>query len=494
MPFYLRKEVVNLILKGRRKILVPKPDVINKDTLFKAVSQALSVHFINSKECDYLWQYYKGEQEILNRKKVIRPEITNTVVANHAYEIATFKIGYIYGDPISYTQRGKTGIEEGFSDVNVVALLNECMKNDDKPSKDKELGEWQQVCGTSYRMVLPTPVGSEEIFETEILDPRDSFVVYDTGFGKKPWMCGTYTTCYLKGEYVYKLTIYTENTKSTLDYFIGTSRNFNMENITYGFLPIIEYPANVTRIGCFEPVLSLMHTINLMESNRADSIEQFVQYYMKLINVDITDKDFEKFKKQGLIKIKVPQGMKGDFEIVTVELDQIQTQSYVDSLYQKMLQIAGVPDRNASAGGNTGQALIIGQGWSNTEARAKDTELMYIKSDKLFLKAVLQIIKDTLNAPKELKNLKLKEIDIRPSRNKTENLLVKTQALTTMLEAGVHPRIAFQICGIFSDPEQAYVDSQPYLDDKWLRSLKDKTEKKEIKSEQDVIPKLPVTG
>ena len=50
------------------------------------------------------------------------------------------------------------------------------------------------------------------------------------------------------------------------------------------------------------------------------------------------------------------------------------------------------------------------------------------------------------------------------TRNKTDNLLTKTQGLMNMLQAGIHPRIAILHCGLFSDPEQVYQDSKPYLE------------------------------
>lgn len=83
---------------------------------------------------------------------------------------------------------------------------------------------------------------------------------------------------------------------------------------------------------------------------------------------------------------------------------------------------------------------------------------------------VLHIIYNTLSVEQELKMLKLCD-NIKFTRNKTDSILVKAQALLNLLEAGVHPRIAFTICGLFNDPEQAYVDSQPYLNAKWLRDL-----------------------
>ena len=46
-------------------------------------------------------------------------------------------------------------------------------------------------------------------------------------------------------------------------------------------------------------------------------------------------------------------------------------------------------------------------------------------------------------------------------------MLVKTQGLTNMLNAGIHPRIAIKTCGLFCDPQQVWADSAEYLE-KWV--------------------------
>src|SRR5690606_23931707 len=126
-----------------------------------------------------------------------------------------------------------------------------------------------------------------------------------------------------------------------------------------------------------------------------------------------------------------------------------------------VLTITGVPDREASAGGNTGQALKIGQGWINAEARAVAMEQMFKSSELQFLKVVLRILEDSNYV--SLDGLKLSDIDVKFNRNKTDNLLVKTQGLQNMLEAGIHPRIAIANSNLFSDPEQVFIDSAEYL-------------------------------
>jgi hypothetical protein len=106
---------------------------------------------------------------------------------------------------------------------------------------------------------------------------------------------------------------------------------------------------------------------------------------------------------------------------------------------------------------------MLRDGWSEAEAQAKDVELIFKQSEKRMLKIALGIIKDTSG---DL-DLRLSEIDIKFTRNKNANLLVKTQGLQNMLKSGLHPHIAISHCDLFSDPEQVYLDSRPYLE-KWL--------------------------
>ena len=86
---------------------------------------------------------------------------------------------------------------------------------------------------------------------------------------------------------------------------------------------------------------------------------------------------------------------------------------------------------------------------------------MFKSSEIKFLKVVLRILEDSNDI--SLDGLKLSDIDVKFNRNKTDNLLVKTQGLQNMLEAGIHPRIAIANANLFADPEQVFVDSTEYL-------------------------------
>ena len=161
------------VMFGRR-IIKTSVTEITEDNVVDVLNKAMATHSINRSEIDYLWKYYRGDQPILRRKKDVRPEICNKIVENRANEIVSFKVGYLCGEPIQYVSR--KGGEEIVSQINA---LNEMMFAEDKAAQDQELVEWQMVCGTAYRLVLPDEPGEEDEapFELYTLDRRDTFVV-----------------------------------------------------------------------------------------------------------------------------------------------------------------------------------------------------------------------------------------------------------------------------------------------------------------------------
>ena len=105
----------------------------------------------------------------------------------------------------------------------------------------------------------------------------------------------------------------------------------------------------------------------------------------------------------------------------------------------------------------------------NTTTGTKKVSFSLFKSaDRKFLRLALNIV--STNIPQF--KISLKDISIKFTRNRTDNFLVKTQGLQGLLTSGVHPRIALATSGLFSDPEQVYVDSMEYLE-KWKESEKE---------------------
>lgn len=456
-------------LFGRRVIYTDVAE-INAGNIIDVLQKALFVHLQNSADIDYLYRYYRGDQPVLYREKEVRPEICNKVVENRANEIVSFKVGYLMGEPIQYVSRSDDKMV-----ADKITTLNGYCLSEDKAAKDKELADWFHICGTAYRMVLPDSVFEKESdeapFEIYTLDPRFAFVVYANSIGEPPVMGVKYIQ---RSDGVVVYSIYTKDRYFEVE---NQSMIVREEAQSLG-IPIIEYPANNARLGAFEIVLPLLDAINMVDSNRLDGVEQFVQALMLFHNVDISGDDFSKLRDEGAIKYKdIDPQYKAEIKYLTSELNQSQTQTLVDHLYNTVLTICGMPNRNGgSSTSDTGSAVIMRDGWSAAEARAKDSELMFKLSEKEFLKLVLHICSDLSDL-----ELKLSNVEVRFTRRNYENIAQKATVLTTMLSnPKIAPVLAFTHCGMFSDPQLAYRMSMDYAEEQEKKAAELASKQKEV--------------
>ena len=457
-------------MSGRR-VIKTSTSVITRDNVQEVLAKALETHALNRSEIDYLYKYYKGEQPIRYRTKEVRPEICNKIVENRANEIVSFKVGYLCGEPIQYVSRN--GGEEIVKQIN---QLNEFMFAEDKATQDQELVEWQMICGTAFRLVLPDgEVEDEAPFEMYTLDPRDTFVVYSNEIGNKPIMAVKYSK---DDNEITHYSVYTENRYYLIDDGIVVDEQPHALDI----IPIFEYPANNARLGSFEIVLPLLDAINNVESNRMDGMEQLVQAFIKFINCDISKDEYEEFLQLGAIKVKSVDGQTADVDMVVTELNQTQSQTLKDDYYNAVLTICGMPNRNGgSSTSDTGSAVLLRDGWSDAEARAKDSENVFKRSEKKMLKLVLRICRDIGGL-----NLYLKDIDMKFTRRNYEAIQSKSQVLISMLNnPKIHPQLAFQHSGMFSDSESAYTMSMKYYEEQQAKLEKQNPTPGEDKDPED---------
>ena len=458
-----------MVLKGRREIFTDVKE-ITKENISKVLADAFEIHLLNVTEIKYLQEYERGVQPILNRIKEVRPEINNKVVENHAAEITAFKVGYVFGSPITFVQRASVDTDgnNGANDDKKMAILNEMMFEEGKAAQDQVLGKDISVCGVGYRIVLPKRVkDGVSAFNILRLNPTNAFVIKFNDLYKKSAVGVSYIT--LSDDSV-RVGAYTDK-----EYFELEGKDFSSLKVVTAVpnrigIPIIEYKNDDERMGCFERVISLLDALNEATSDRLNGLAQFVQSILWMNNCEIDSEQMDQLKdKLGLLTKSEP-GNPASVEYLTATLDQAQTQTLIDYLYEQILQIAGVPGREQSTGGNTGQAIMLSNGWQIAETHARSVEQTFTQSEREMLKVVLKILR--LTEPSEVADLKLSDIDVKFSRNRTDSLLVKTQGLMNQLQAGIHPLIAITNCGLYSDPQSVWNDSKPYLG-KWLYDVEE---------------------
>lgn len=450
---------------GRKIIIGKRASIKDAQQAIEELERALPIHNQNRREMDYLYHYVSGDQPILYRQKDVRPEINNKIVENHAWEITRFSIAQNYGEPIQYVSIGDS---QEISDE--VEKLNRFMKVRSKDYHDVVMGDWQSSCGTSYKDVWSLKRDAvddgEPMFDIESPDPRYNFIIYSKAKGHPPLMS---VTIQLDDN---EKTVYLCTTKTAV-YKIQDGKCIEIGLNGHERIRLIEFPNNPRRLSDIELVITLWDGVNKVQSNRIDGVEQFVQSFIKFVNCEIDESTFLKMCKVGALKVKtVNPSMPADVNSVANELDQQQSQTLKDDMYKSALTVLGIPGREQNTGGDTGQAVYLRNGWDFAEQRAKIDEPVTKRSEREFLKVVLSILKKKRQISK---NLTIADIDIKVTRNKTDNMLVKAQALIYMLEKGIHPKIAIQTCDLWGDPEKVFIQSKPYLDAKYKVSDEDMT-------------------
>ena len=437
---------------GRKKILV-NTESITSENIIKYLKEAINTHEKNKREENYLYEYYKGNQPILNREKKIRPTINNKIVVNKANEIVSFKTGYLLYSPIQYASKSNEQSDE-------ISTLNSYMDIKNKVTIDKEVVDYMHICGVGVKILLQSDDGDDIPFDMYSADPRDTFVIYSATLIGEPPIMGVRHYIDVDSTGVLKTNVYECYTKD-MYYKIREERIVQQAGNALKQIPIIEYPLNNARIGAFEIVLSLLDAINNVQSNRNDGIEQFVQSLLLFHNVDIDTKKVETLNEIGAIKFRdINPSLQGEIKYLVSQLDQTNTQTLVDDLVDSVLAIVGMPPtKNNGSSAETGMATIMQDGWYLAEARAKDTENLFKASERQLLKLVTYICNNT----SDLK-LDYKDIDIKFTRKNYENIQSKVQVLIAMLQnEKIAPRLAFATANLFPDSEGAWIESKEYM-------------------------------
>lgn len=441
---------------GRRRIYTDAAE-ITVNNVVAEVNAALSVHAVNRTEIIELYRYYRNKTAIENKTKEVRENINFKIGEARCLEVTNFYKGYIFGEPIQYVRREQS--QNGATDDDTIAsdtnALNSYMADANKASCDSELGKWLLVGGVGYKMALPNPAwtkdGDEPPFGVFSCDPRRSFVVYSSDIGERPMMNVVYAKR-KNGDVVF--TVYTP---LWVFKFKHGSSDVAVYRNPLGMFPMVEYAAS-DYLGVFEPVVPLVDALNALQSNRMDDVAQYINSFLAVIGAQIEKETYEKLEAWKMLCL--PEGT--DAKYLSVPLSQADVQTLKDDLYQAILTITGTPNRNGgSSTSDTGQAVELRDGWSSAETRAKDIETAFKAAEKEHLKVILRIMRDTVGT-----QLKLGDIDPHFTRRNYENIATKSQVLISMLNnPWVHPEVAYASCGMFPDPESAYLQGKAWKEE-----------------------------
>lgn len=429
-----------------RTIIYTNQNRIDEYNIVQELNNALVYHTQNATEIEYLDRYYRGDQPILYRKKEVRPEVNNKVVMNLAYELVERKTAEMVAEPIQFVLRGTDEKK-----AEEISKLNIILESENKHDTDIDICRWRSICGTAYRYIGKNE--DKELLDVSDFDiscenPLHTFVAYFNN--NKPAF-----SCQIRededGANVY-------HCFTNAQYFIIKGGKIIESGVNGNFaIPVIEYPNNSRRISDIEITIQLTDSINTLQSDRINGIEQFVASWVKFVNCEIDAKTFSAMRDSGALVVKSNNGDNGkaDVDILSQELNQTEGQVVFNDLFEKFLSIQGLSDRQSkNSGGDSGNAVSMRNGFTEASLRVAICEPVFKKSERL----ALRIILNRLRINKKF-TLTVGDVEIHINHNRTDNILTKSEALKLLLDSGINYKRAIKTVDLFSDPEQVSAES-----------------------------------
>ena len=464
-------------LFGRRDIYT-LAERITAENVLEEVNNAMLEHAENVREEDYLYWYRRGKQPIQQRTKEIRPEICANIVCNVADEITSFKNGYFLNAPAFYVARS-----DDKSDA--VRTLNDYLCRSGKHHADNKIVNNFHTMGKGVLYVSANEADNDgEPIKAFSLDPRQAFVVYSYNAGNRPVFA---VNTVADKRFVYADVVTrdkkfrlrgmnpeSENTHSSHDSRESVGYIFNeilFEEPNYlEHINIIEYRYKSTNMGAFENVIDLCNALNLALSDRQDSNEQTIQDLLVITNGRFLEEDISanKIRQRGMLLLESYGDNKTDIKTVGQQLNQTETQVYVDCLKREIYSIAEMPVTSDATGKSTsdsGTAVLARSGWYHADTSARNTEDLFLESNRQFDEILIFVLKKKGLIP----DIDVHDFDLRLVKNETIQIQSKAQAFNSLMTGGLHPELALEKSGVSNDPVGDYEKSKEWFDRRWVK-------------------------
>lgn len=447
---------------GRIMIMTDETE-ITKDNIESVVSLAWSDHQKNVKDEIFLMDYEKGKQGIIHRKKEIRPSINAKPVVNEASRIVDTHVGYCFANPITLVERAENESDKTGKNDKGIAEVNKMLYEQSKGAKDYECMHKTFINGIGYQMVLPNTQkkkGRKAPFDLLVPDPTTTFVVYTNDVYRKKVLGCTYSIMKDGGikltatseKYIFELISEKDNGMFKLTKRI-------LPNLM-GMVPIVEFHLN-DRMGIFEKVIPILEHINLIDADRINDIMQHVQSLLWMHNCSLDKEGKQQLVDgDGVIMTKsAGDGHEAKITYLNQTLNEAEIQTLADHLLEELEKITATPSWKEASGGSTTGAMQLSNGWQCLEISAKAIEQLFMQPELELIELILSIIKADSREYEGIDDLDISDIEIRFSRTKNYDLVSKTNALVSLINAGVDGQTAFKTVELFTDANQAWVDS-----------------------------------
>ena len=391
-------------------------------------------------------------------------EVNNIVLIPNLKSVIDWKLGYVFGNPIKYTQT-KT------NDTDDINYLNKYTRSAKQRSIDKEVGKWAYATGVGYYFIEP----KSEDFDIENQSPYELYCreadtctkVYSSFGGNKPLFDMLYTTYDEVDNQNKKKTVrvldiyfpkflYTYEKREFKDWELVEVRERKLAKP----LPLVEKRYNSDGIGIVAMGESMQNAMDMLISNGLDNVEDIVNEIFVYYNVNMGDTPEEQksnhtsMKRNGAVVLNSPsKDLEAKLDTISPNMSLSEIREMFGVINSIFHSVVGVPMEmsDTNSGGTTKQGSEVANGYENAYNRALDDINTFIEADTELLEKIMWICQNTPNNKVDL--LASSDIEIKYSLNLTDNILTKTQSFVNLVNVGVPPSMALRLCKLSNDAE-----------------------------------------
>jgi len=301
-----------------------------------------------------LRDYYEGRHSVSARSRMSGMP-NNALVHGFPRYICIMTSGYLIGAPIRYRAEGQ---EEQLEALKAVFAGTEI------DSVDAELARNAAVFGKCVELVF---AGADGRPRSVAISPEKAFVVYSDDVEQAP-MLGVYGVQLMRSDgssMGYRFDVYTD--RCVMSYRMknvcreGFAKPEKVEKHYFGMLPMVEYWNGDDETGDFENAISLIDAYDLLQSDRLNDKQQFVDALLVLYGCTLETDEMGRSPGRQLREDKAIVLPDGDAraEWLCKQLNETDTEVLKCALNADIHKMCMVPDMTDAnfAGNSSGVAM-----------------------------------------------------------------------------------------------------------------------------------------
>ena len=400
------------------------------------LAELIQMHESRNDRYCLLERYYRGEHDILKRERT-SDSANNKIVCNHAKYITDMVTSYVAGNSVTYST----------TDEYDISAIRRAYDEQDIASIDNEVVKSASIFGRIYELVYADE-GSKP--RSMLVDPRNAFVVYGNTAKNIPLFGVYYYKRYdLQGSCIGVVcNVYTKDTISgyanNTDAWVGMELQERASHY-FGKVPLLEYVNNNECQGDFEQLISLIDAYNVLQSDRVNDKEQFVDAFLFLTGIEIDSEQAKKLKQERILLGY--EGAKAEY--LSKVMKEADIEVLRDCIKNDIHRLSMVPDMSDDEFGSNLSGVAIKYKLMGFEQLAKMKERSIAKT----LRSRLELYGNFLSIKGVMSVVPVYEIDIVFARNLPVNELEVSEMISNLTDIVSKETLLSQLSFV-ADPKE----------------------------------------